>query len=255
MILTIDVGNTNIVLGGFVEDDLIFESRIATNPNKTNAEYATKIKSILTLNGIEKAEIKGSIISSVVPPLNTVLREAVNLAYNVEPIIVGPGIKTGINLLSENPSQIGADIICGCVAAYNLYHGPVLIIDMGTATKMIVVDENAALIGASIIPGVQISLNALIRSTAQLPQIGLDTPKATLAKNTVECMRSGVILGNASMLDGMIDRITEEFGNKLTVVATGGHSKMIVPHCKHKIILDSDLLLKGLMILYRKNEK
>lgn len=253
MILTIDIGNTNIVLGGFVDGELTFVSRIATNARKTDAEYATKIKSVLALNGIERAEVKGGIISSVVPPLTRVFFDAVKMVYNVNCIIVGPGIKTGINLLVDNPGQVGADLICACVAAYNLYKPPVLVIDMGTATKMMVVDEKAAFRGVSIIPGVELSLKALTGNTAQLPQISLEAPPKVIAKNTVDCMKSGVVFGNASLTDGMIDRITEELGFEMTLVATGGLSKVIIPHCNHNILIDRDLVLKGLYIIYQKN--
>lgn len=253
MILTIDIGNTNIVLGGFVNDKLSFVSRIATNARKTDAEYATKIKSVLALNGIERAEVKGAIISSVVPPLTSTVRDAVKMVYGVESLIVGPGIKTGINLQVDNPGQVGADLICACVAAYNMYTPPVLIIDMGTATKMIAVDENAVFKGVSIIPGVELSLKALAGGTAQLPQISLDSPSSVIAKNTVECMKSGVIYGNASMIDGMIERIDEEIGKHTTIVATGGLCAKIIPYCKNEMIIDSNLVLNGLYIMYKKN--
>ncbi len=253
MILTVDVGNTNIVLGGFLNNELKFVSRIATNRYKTEDEYASKIMSILHLNNIQNSEITGSVISSVVPPLNHILKNAIKKAYNVNAMIVGPGIKTGINLLVDNPSSVGADMICACVAAHNMYSGASLILDMGTATKMMVVDENGAFLGVSIIPGVQIGIQALASTTAQLPQISLEAPKLVIAKNTTECMRSGVVYGNASMVDGMIDRIKKEIGKDMNIIATGGLSKSIIEHCFHKIVLDEHLLLNGLNIIYNKN--
>ena len=254
MLLTIDIGNTNIVLGGFLDDKLMFTSRISTNARKTDSEYATKIKSILTLYEVDRNEVSGAIISSVVPPLTKTVVNAVKMVYGVEALVVGPGIKTGINLLADNPAQVGADLICGvgadlicgCVAAYNLYSSPVLIIDMGTATKMMIVDEKACFGGASIIPGVELSLKALAGGTAQLPQISLEAPKRVMGRNTVDCMKSGIVFGNAAMIDGMIDRIEEEMGYKPEIVATGGLSKAIIPYCKHKITMDDDLILKGL---------
>ena len=253
MILTVDIGNTNIVLGGFYGENLSFVARIATNAGKTEDEYATKIRSVLALHGVEKTELKGAIISSVVPPLNAVMKKAIQLVYGVEPILVGPGIKTGINIKCDNPASVGADLICACVAAHHLYGSPSLIIDMGTATKMMVMDHHGAFIGVSIIPGVAIALKALANGTAQLPQISLEAPPSVLGKNTIDCMRSGVVFGNASMLDGMIDRFNEEMGEKLPVIATGGLASTIVCHCKHKIALDENLVLKGLYILYQKN--
>ena len=255
MLLTVDIGNTNIVLGGFVDDKLEFVSRISTNARKTDAEYATKIKSILTLNGIEKAQIDGAIISSVVPPLNSVMKDAVKMVYGIDAVMIGPGIKTGINLPVDNPAQVGADLICACVAAYNLFKSPILIIDMGTATKMMVVDEKGTFCGVSIIPGVEISAKALSGGTAQLPQISLDAPDRVICRNTVDCMRSGVIFGSACMIDGMIEKIFKEFGCEMQIVATGGLAKKIVPHCTHRISHDKDLVLEGLNIIYKKNIK
>lgn len=253
MIMTIDAGNTNIVLGGFTGGKLKFISRISTDAAKTDFEYAATIQSIMTINGIEKDKVSGSIISSVVPQITMRLKKAVRMVCGVSPLVVGPGIKTGINLLVDDPAQVGADIICACVAAFNLYKPPVLITDMGTATKMIVVDERAAFMGVSIIPGVEISLKALAGGTAQLPQISMDSPGKVIAKNTVECMQSGIIYGNASLVDGMIDRICDEIGEMGSFVATGGLAETVIPHCKHHIKIDDDLILKGLYIIYNKN--
>lgn len=255
MILTIDIGNTNIVLGGFEGEKLEFISRISTDSHKTDCEYAAMLKTILSLYSVDESRISGAAISSVVPPLTHAVINAIKMAYSVNPVVVGPGIKTGINLLADNPSQVGADLICACVAAYNLYTPPVVVIDMGTATKLLIVDENACFSGVSIIPGVEISLKALAGGTAQLPQISLDPPERVLGRNTIDCMRSGIIYGNASMIDGMIDRIQDEVGSIPTLVATGGLSNAIIPYCKHNITIDDDLLLKGLNIIYNKNKQ
>lgn len=254
MILTIDIGNTNIVLGGFDDEKLRFISRISTNAKKTDAEYATKLKSILSLYGVDESEVSGAAISSVVPILTQTMANAIKIVFNVKAVIVGPGIKTGINLLADNPAQVGADLICACVAAAKLYTPPVLIIDMGTATKFMLVDESRSFTGVSIMPGVEISLKALTGGAAQLPQISLVPPKKLLGTNTIDCMRSGIIYGNAAMLDGMIDRIGDEVKNGLTIVATGGLSRSIIPYCRHDVILDDDLILKGLLIIYNKNK-
>ncbi len=253
MVLAIDIGNTNIVIGGFSGDELEFVVRINTDAEKTEDEYAGTIKNVLSIHNVEKSSVNGVIISSVVPPLNTVMKKAIFFIYGIEPIMVGPGIKTGIKIHCDSPQSVGADLICACVAAHHIYGSPSLIIDMGTATKMMVMDNDGAFCGASIIPGVRMGLKALASGTAQLPQISLEASKSVLGKNTVDCMRSGVVYGNASLIDGMIDRIFEEFGEELRVFATGGLSQSIICHCKHEITLDADMVLKGLNILYKKN--
>lgn len=253
MILTVDIGNTNIMLGGFEGDELTFVARVSTDPLKTEDEYASILLNTLALHGVDKAEIKGAILSSVVPPLNAVIKKAIAFLHGMEPLTVGPGIKTGINIHCDAPSSVGADLICACVAAHHIYGSPSLIIDMGTATKMMVVNRKGVFTGASIIPGVRMGLNALAEGTAQLPKVSLEVPNCIVAKNTADCMKSGVIFGNAAMVDGMIDRINEEIGEPLPVYATGGMASVIVKHCKHDITLDDDLVLKGLKILFDKN--
>lgn len=253
MVLTIDIGNSNINFGVFSGDEIKFVARIATDTAKTEFEYAGAISNALAISGINKEEIEGAIISSVVPPLNSVMKCAVKLVYGTDSLLVGPGIKTGIKIQCDNPASVGADIICACVAAHYLYGSPSLIVDMGTATKMMVMNSDGAFIGVSIIPGVMVSLDALAKRTAQLPMVSLEAPKNVIGKNTSDCMRSGIVFGNASMVDGMIDRIFEEIGSSLPVFATGGLSSVITPHCKHKITYDEFLVLKGLNIIYKKN--
>lgn len=253
MVLTLDIGNTNIVIGGFSEDSLSFVSRIATDTKKTEEEYAVLFKNIAALHGIDRADVDGAIISSVVPPLTKTVKLALSQVFGVSAMIVGPGIKTGVNLLVDNPSQVGADLVCTAAAAYKYYDVPALILDMGTATKMSVVDKKGSFLGVSIIPGVQIGMAALAGGTAQLPQISLDAPRSVIGKNTVEAMQSGIVLGNASLVDGMIERIADEFGDKLNIISTGGMSEAIIPYCKAEMVQDRDLLLKGLYIIYKKN--
>ncbi len=254
MILVADIGNTNIVLGGFDGDSLNFVVRIATNPKKTEDEYASKIRSILHMHNVMSEDVEGAIISSVVPPLNPIIKKALKLVYNVEPLMVEPGIKTGINLKCDDPSSVGADLICACVAANHLYGSPCLVIDMGTATKILLIDDSGAFSGASIIPGVAMGLISLSSGTAQLPQVNLEAPKTVAGKNTIDCMKSGVVYGNASMIDGMINRFFKEYGKDIPVYATGGLSSTIIPHCEHDIIIDDNLLLKGLNVIYNKNK-
>ncbi len=254
MILAIDVGNTNITLGGFDNNDITFVSRISTSNPKTADEFAVCILSALSLHNKDKNDVSGVIIASVVPPINTALKKAVSVVFGREPIFVGPGIKSGIGIRCDIPSSVGADLIASSVAVHNIYGSPALIIDVGTATKMTVLDQNGAFIGTSIIPGVLMGLSALSEKTAQLPRISLEVPPKVIAKNTADCMRSGVLFGNASLIDGMIDRINEEYGEVLNVYATGGSAETVIPLCKHNITLDEELVLKGLNIIYHKNK-
>lgn len=254
MLLAVDIGNTNICLGGFEGGEIVFVARLATNASLTADEYACKLLETLLLHGKERTCVDGAIVSSVVPPLNAVMKNAIRIAFGIDSLAVGPGIKTGMMIHCDNPASVGADLICACVAAYRLYGGPALVIDMGTATKMMVVDERGAFVGVSIIPGVSMGLRALSEGTAQLPQVSLDVPSSVIGKNTADCMKSGVIFGNASMLDGMIDRFCEAYGKKLPVYATGGAAPMIIGCCKQNITLDEHLVLKGLHFLYQKNK-
>lgn len=254
MVLTVDIGNTNIMLGGFVSNEPVFVSRISTSHPKTEDELAIRILEALSLYGIKKEDIDGVIVASVVPPLNFAVKKAVKFIFGVDALFVGPGIKSGIGIRCDMPSSVGADIIAAAVACRELYGSPALIVDMGTATKMTVVNDSGAFIGTSIIPGVMMGLDALAKETAQLPKISLELPEKVIAKNTTDCMRSGVLYGNASMIDGMIDRINEEFGRELPVFATGGMASTVIPLCKHEIAIDEYLVLKGLNILYRKNQ-
>ena len=253
MILTIDIGNTNVAFGGFVDGECTFVARVATDPAQTEDEYASKMLSILSLHGVDRDQLDGAIISSVVPQLTTVMKKAVAMICGVEALVVGPGIKTGINIHCDAPSSVGSDLICACVAVNHLYGSPALIVDMGTATKMMVLSDKGTFIGVSIIPGLRMGLRALSEGTAQLPQVSLEAPASVVGKNTVDAMKSGVIFGHASMVDGMIDRFDEELGMSLPVYATGGLSQLIVPHCKHDITLNDNLVLKGLELLYIKN--
>ena len=253
MVLAIDIGNSNIMLGGFESGKLTFVVNMSTEIHMTADEYASKITGVLAVHGIVGKAVSGAIISSVVPPLNAVIKRAVQLLWKIDALTVGPGIKTGLNIHCDTPSSVGADLICACVAVQKIYGSPALIIDMGTATKMTVVSAKGAFAGVSIIPGVLMGLHSLSDRTAQLPKIGLEAPKTVIGKNTSDSMRSGVVYGNAAMIDGMIDRINEEVGLPLSVYATGGVAHMIIPYCKHPITMDEHLVLKGLYFIYNKN--
>ncbi len=253
MILTIDIGNTNIVMGCFRKDQLLFLERFSTEQHSTSLEYATILREMLDLHEIKPSQIMGGILSSVVPSVTNTVREAAEKFTGVRILVVGPGIKTGLKLKVDDPAQQGSDLIVGAVAGVHSYPVPQILIDMGTATTVSVIDRDKAYIGKMILPGVAVSLNALSGKAAQLPYISLEKPKKLIGSNTVDSMKSGILYGNAGAIDGLIDRIQEELGEKCTVVATGGLARVITPLCRHEIILDEDLLLKGLLILYYKN--
>ena len=254
MILAIDIGNTNIVVGCIDKEKIYLTERISTIRTKTELEYAIDIKTILDIHHINRADIEGAIISSVVPQITFAARLAVQKILKKDAMIVGPGVKTGLNILLDNPGEMGADRVADAVAALAQYPVPLVIVDMGTATTISVVDDKKHYIGGMILPGVQISLDALTSRASQLSGISIEEPKKIIGKNTVDCMKSGILYGNAAAVDGIIDRIEEELGQKVTVIATGGMSRKIVPHCKREMILDGDLLLKGLQIIYDKNK-
>ena len=255
MILTVDIGNSNIVLGGVDEAQILFEARLRTDPTKTSDEYCIDLKMILEVYGVKASDVEGSIIASVVPQVLNSMQTALKKLTGKTALVVGPGLKTGLNIKVENPSQTGADLVVGCVAALREHKAPLIVIDMGTATTIVVLDKDGAFIGGSISPGVKISMDALTDRTALLPGLQLDQPKKAIGRNTIDCMRSGIMLGNACMLDGMVERMEEELGYKTTVVATGGIAKFVLPLCKREMIYDKDLLVKGLAILYRENRK
>lgn len=253
MILAVDIGNSNIVLGCFEKEKILFIERLSTNKGATALEYTILIKNILELNNLSNQEFDGCIVSSVVPGLTHTLRDAVVRLTGKQVMVVGPGIKTGLKIMLDNPAQLGSDRVADAVAAIHNYSCPLIIVDMGTATTVSVIDKNKNFLGGMIMPGLRVSLDSLTSRTSQLPNISLDPPKKVIGSNTVDCMRSGIIYSNASSIDGIIDRIEEELGEKCTVISTGGLSKTIIPYCKHDIIIDDMLLLKGLMIIFNKN--
>ena len=254
MILVIDIGNSNIVIGGVEGDEIVFEARVRTETTKTSDQYCVDLKILLDVYGVDRHDFEGAIIASVVPQVLNSMQTAVKKLTGLQALVVGPGLKTGLNIRLENPSQTGADLVVGCVAALKEHKPPMIIIDMGTATTMVVLDETGALVGGSISPGIKISMDALTERTALLPGLQLDAPRRVIGRNTIDCMRSGIMTGAACMLDGMIQRMEEELGQKTTVVATGGISKFILPLCKNEIIYDKDLLIKGLVAIYRDNQ-
>lgn len=253
MILTVDIGNSNIVAGGMDPQKTYFVERLSANLYMTSLECAVSFKNILEMNRIDAGAISGCIICSVVPPLTNTIREALERVTHHLPLVVGPGIKTGLNIKMDNPAQLGSDLVVDAVAAIHEYGAPLLIFDMGTATTMSAVDKSGSYVGGAIIPGLKVSLDSLSSRASQLPRIGLDSPKRIIGTNTIECMKSGAIFGNACMIDGMIDRAQEELKGPVKVISTGGLARFITPCCRHAIIYDDILLLKGLLLIYLKN--
>lgn len=254
MILAIDIGNTNIVVGCIDDQKTYFIERLSTVRTKTELEYAVDLKTVLDIYHIKGSDIEGCIISSVVPQITNTAKLAAEKILKKEVMVLGPGVKTGLNILMDHPAQLGADLVADAVAGLNEYPVPFIVIDMGTATTVSVVNSKKQYIGGMILPGVRVSLDALTAHASQLSGISIDAPKHIIGKNTVECMKSGVLYSSAAALDGIIDRVEEELGEKTTVIATGGLAKKIVSHCKKDIILDEDLLLKGLLVIYEKNK-
>ena len=228
MILAIDIGNTNIVIGCIEGKNCLFVERLSTVRTKTELEYAIDIKNVLDIYHIKRTDIEGGIISSVVPQITTVAKLAVEKILKKEVLVVGAGIKTGLNIR---------------------------IFDLGTANTVCVIDKDKHYIGGMIYPGIGVSLDSLTAHASQLGGISLEPPEHIIGKNTVECMKSGTIYSAAAAIDGIIDRMNEELDGRATVIATGGLAKKIVPYCRRKIILDDNLLLKGLAVIYRKNRK
>ena len=255
MILAIDIGNTNIVLGCIDQDRCVFVERLSTVRTKTELEYAIDIKNVLDIYHIRRNELEGGIISSVVPQITTIVKMAVEKILKREALVVGAGIRTGLNIRIDNPAQLGSDLVVDSVAGIAEYPVPLLIFDMGTANTVCVIDRNKNYIGGMIYPGIGVSLDSLTAHASQLGGISLEAPEHIVGKNTAECMKSGVLYSSAAAIDGIVDRLEEELGSDVTVVATGGLAKKIEPYCRRNIILDDNLLLKGLAIIYRKNTK
>ena len=254
MLLAIDIGNTHIVIGGIEDGSILYRARIATDRTRTSDQYGVEIRNLLESDGYQAKQVDGCIISSVVPPVFNAVRSGIYKTIGKQPMVIGPGLKTGLNIQVENPSRTGSDRIVAAVSASIRYGAPLILIDMGTATTMDVIEPDNCYIGGVIIPGARVSLDALISRTAQLPGINMDCPRQVISKNTDDAMRSGIMYGTAAMLDGMIDRMQEELGYTCDAVATGGVAPYIVPLCRHKITLDRDLMLRGLYEIYQMNQ-
>lgn len=254
MIIAVDIGNTNIVVGGIEHDQVLFTERLSTRTDKTELEYAIDFKLIFELYHVSDSQVEGCIISSVVPPLSNIIKTALAKLIPTEPLVVGPGVKNGLSIRIDNPAQLGSDLVVTAVAAIAEYPVPSIVIDMGTATTFSVINSKKQYIGGAIVPGAAVALNSLSSQTSQLPFISLEAPKHVIGSNTIDCMKSGSLFGNAAMIDGMIRRIRSELGEHAIVVATGGIAPAILPYCEETITYDPDLMLKGLSLIYKKNQ-
>ncbi len=255
MLLVIDIGNTNITLGVFDGDKKRMTARISTQADKTGEQYAVEIITILGLHKIEVENLDGCIVSSVVPALSNAFKKVCKLLGINNPIFVGPGVKTGLNIKIDNPAQLGADLVVGAVAAIDKYPLPLVILDLGTATTISVIDKQGSFLGGPICAGIGISLEALTSKTSQLPGISIETPKSVIGKNSIDSMKAGLVIGSACMIEGLVERIEDELGEKVSIVATGGLAAEVVKNCKKEIEINDDLLLDGLKLIYEKNKK
>ena len=253
MILAIDAGNTTIVIGCIDGDEVLFMERLTTKLKRTRTEFTIDIKSILRLHDVDERSITGAIVSSVVPQIVDDVTDSVKALTGVEALRVGPGIRTGLNIVIDNPAQLGSDLLADGVAAAEKYGAPVIVIDMGTATTLSFIDEGNRYCGGIIVPGVVTSFDALVANTSLLQSVSIDAPESVLGKNTIDCLKSGLIFGNAASIDGLIDRIEAERGKGMKIIATGGLAAKVIPHCRHEIILDEELMIYGLKVLYDKN--
>jgi len=254
MVLAIDIGNTHTVIGCFEDDKVLFIERVSTNLTATDLEYASVIKMALHIHEVSSSVIEGAIISSVVPTVTNTLKRAIEKYAGVKVTVVGPGVKTGLSIHIDNPAQLGSDLVVDAVAGINSYSVPQIIVDMGTATTFSVIDKNKNYVGTLITTGMSISADALTSHTSQLPRIAFERPGSVIGKNTVDSMKSGIMYATASAIGCIVERIEEELGEACTVIATGGMSRAVIPLCKRDITVDDELLLKGLMIIYKKNK-
>ena len=254
MVLAIDIGNTHILLGCFDERRILFTELLSTDKTSTDLEYASLIKSTLEFNGTDAGSIDGAIISSVVPQVTPNVRKAVCRIASVDPLVVGPGVKTGLKIKIDNPAQLGSDLVVSAVAGIKEYGVPQINIYMGTATAFSLIDKDKNFVGTSIGAGMGIEAEALSSKTSQLPNIAFETPRKVIGTNTVDSMKSGLIFQNAALIDGMIDRIEEEYGGTCVLTATGRYAALVAPLCRHKITVDTDMILKGLIEVYYKNK-
>lgn len=262
MLLTVDISNSHITLGGYekekdgcLQENLSFMARLVTETQRTDDQYAVELQQILRLYHIHPHQIDDVILASVVPDLNTTFCQAVKKTTGRIPLLVGPGVKTGLNIRIDNPAQLGADLVAGAVAAIAKYPLPCIVFDLGTATTVSVLDAQGIFIGGVICPGITLTLNALASKTALLPHISIEKPQTVIGTNTIHSMQSGSVYGAAAMIDGLAQRIEQELGGSATLVATGNLAEIVVSACSRTIHVCEHLLLEGLKRIYLKNKK
>ena len=254
MLLAIDLGNTNIKYGVFDGEKMVASFRVSSRLSRTADEYGSVLVGLLSDQGIKKSDITGIIFSSVIPALNYTICHMCEFFFGISPLVVGPGVKTGLNIKADNPREVGADIIVNSVSAYKKYGGPIIVIDFGTATTFDVITGKGELLGVVIAPGIKTSLEGLSTKTAQLPMVELESPKTVIGKNTVHCMQAGIIFGFAGLVDNIINKIKKELGlSEIRVVATGGLGEIIAKEVKSISVVDRTLTLDGLKIIYQLN--
>jgi type III pantothenate kinase len=255
MILAIDVGNSHIVIGMVENGEIRNIVRFHTDPRETATEHIIKLRQITDFYGLDPTAFEGSILSSVVPRVTESLKTALEALIGRRAMVVGPGIKTGMNVRIDDPGTLGCDLVVGGVAAIHEYGAPLIVIDLGTATTITLIDEQKCFRGGAILPGIKLGYTALAAGTSLLPDISITPPPKAIASNTVDCMRSGAVFGTAAILDGLSERMEAELGYPCRLIATGGLASSITPYCRREIVCDDDLLLKGLWILWEKNRK
>jgi len=256
MLLTVDIGNTNIKVGAWDGGELIFVSSMRTDIRSTPDEYAIKLLDVFRMRDYNSSQFDGAILASVVPPLSGIMTRAVKTVLQIDRVYLADAAMSGMKIAIDNPAQLGADLVCAAAAVVSKTPLPCLFVNLGTATTVFAIDGDGCISGGAISPGIGISLEALSTKTAQLPHISLEDPGSLIGKNTVDSMKSGVVYGTSAMLDGLVGRFREELSGGLStdicVVASGGFARSIIPHCREKITIDDNIVLEGLKIIYER---
>ncbi len=250
MILTVNIANSHISIGCVDQENVLFLERIFSDPHKTDLEYSVDLLNAFRLHGLNREEITGAVISCVVPQLLSVFSDAVERLFSLKPCIISGEKQQLIRFKTENPAEVGSNLIVNAVSASALYGLPVIVIDMSTATTVTVIDETRTLTGAAILPGMQTSMDALTGGAAQLSQTNISAALTALGRTTEQSLNGGAIYGNAGMIDGILDRIEKELSEPPKIVATGRISRILIPYCRHEIVIDETLTVRGLAMLY-----
>lgn len=255
MLLAVNIGTSHVYVGCMEGANAKSVFSLKSDLMRTDCEYAVLLEQAIRLCGLSSSELDGAIIASVVPPLTRIMRSAIRLLCHRDALVVGSGIKTGLNIRIDNPAQLGSDLAVGAVGALERYTPPLIVINIGTATTFSVINSDAQLLGGAIMPGVSLALGALADTASQLPRVPIEAPKGCIGKNTIDCMKSGSVLGAAAAIDGMIARMEAELGESAGLIASGELASAIIPHCQREIIHDPELVLRGLAVIYAKNKK